>query len=453
LIKKILIANRGEIALRVIRACKELGISTVAVYSEADKDSLHVRFADEAVCIGPPPPNESYLNIPRIISAAEISNAEGVHPGYGFLAENAEFAEICESTGLNFIGPTAQMISHMGDKIYAKDIMRKSGVPVIPGSEGGVKNEDEAKSLAKDIGFPVILKAAAGGGGRGMRIVQDNSGLAQAFAMAHAEALTAFGNPTLYMEKYFEGPRHIEVQLLGDGKGKVIALGERECSIQRKHQKLVEESPSPAVDKALRKKMVDTAVSGAEAVGYRSAGTIEFLLDEEKQFYFMEMNTRIQVEHPVTEMVYGIDLLKEQIQVAAGGSLKEIHASMEPKGHAIECRINAEDPFLDFRPTPGTIHSFHVPGGFGIRVDTHAYAQYKVPHNYDSLLAKIISHGYNRNEALSQMIRALEEFIIEGVPTTIPFHQQLLADEKFIQGDFNTNFLESFKLKPREETQ
>ena len=451
MIKKILIANRGEIALRVIRACKELGISTVAVYSEADKDSLHVRFADEAVCIGPPPPSESYLNIPRIISAAEISNAEGVHPGYGFLAENAEFAEICESAGLNFIGPTSQMISRMGDKIFAKDIMRNSGVPVIPGSEGGVKNEDESKTWAKEIGFPVILKAAAGGGGRGMRIVRDFDELAQSFAMAHAEALTAFGNPTLYMEKYFEQPRHIEVQLLGDGKGKVIALGERECSIQRKHQKLVEESPSPAVDKTLRKKMVDAAVAGAEAVGYRSAGTIEFLLDDDKQFYFMEMNTRIQVEHPVTEMVYGIDLLKEQIQVAAGGSLKEIHANIEPKGHAIECRINAEDPFKGFRPTPGVIQSFHVPGGFGIRVDTHAYAQYKVPPNYDSLLAKIISHGYDRNEALSQMIRALEEFIIEGVPTTIPFHQQLLSDKKFIEGDFNTKFLESFELKPIEE--
>jgi len=448
LIKKILIANRGEIALRVIRACKELGIATVAVYSEADRECLHVRFADEAVCIGPSPPNESYLNIPRILSAAEITDADGVHPGYGFLAENAEFAEICESSELNFIGPTSEMISRMGDKIYAKNLMKSSGVPVIPGSEGGVRNDDEAKALARDIGYPLILKAAAGGGGRGMRIVRDEKGLSQAFAMAHAEALAAFGNPALYIERYFECPRHVEIQLLGDGKGQVIALGERECSIQRKHQKLIEESPSPVVDADLRKRMVDAAVAGAQAVGYRSAGTVEFLLNEDGEFYFMEMNTRIQVEHPVTEMVYGIDLLKEQIRVAAGGSLKEVHATMEPKGHAIECRINAEDPFKGFRPTPGKIISFHVPGGFGIRVDTHAYAQYLIPPFYDSLLAKIISHGYDREEALNQMTRALEEFIIEGVPTTIAFHKQVLTDEKFIQGDFNTRFLEDFHIKP-----
>ena len=448
MIKKILIANRGEIALRVIRACKELGISTVAVYSQADAASLHVRFADEAVCIGPPSPKESYLNIPRIISAAEITNADGLHPGYGFLAENAEFAEICESMDLTFIGPSAKMISHMGDKIYAKNIMREAGVPVIPGSEGGVRDEKAAVGLAKQIGYPVILKAAAGGGGRGMRIVRDEKQISTAFATAQAEALAGFGNATLYMEKYFEQPRHVEIQLLGDGQGQVIALGERDCSIQRKHQKLIEESPSPAVDASLRKKMVKAAITGAQSVGYRSAGTVEFLLQEDGKFYFMEMNTRIQVEHPVTEMVYGIDLLKEQIRVAAGGALKEMHAAMEPKGHAIECRINAEDPFKGFQPRPGKITSFHVPGGFGIRVDTHAYALYDIPPYYDSLLAKIISHGYDREEALNQMTRALEEFIIEGVPTTIPFHKQVLTDEKFIRGDFSTQFLEHFKLKP-----
>lgn len=447
MIKKILIANRGEIALRVIRACKELGITTVAVYSDVDRECLHVRFADEAVCIGPPSANESYLNIPRIISAAEITNADGVHPGYGFLAENSEFADICESSGLTFIGPSAEMISRMGDKIYAKSVMKGAGVPVIPGSEGGVKDEKEALGLSREIGFPVILKAVAGGGGRGMRIIREEREISQAFVTAQAEAQAAFGNPTLYIERYLESPRHVEVQLIGDGKGQVIALGERECSIQRKHQKLIEESPSPAVDSTLRKRMVDAAVVGAKTVGYRSAGTVEFLLDEDGAFYFMEMNTRIQVEHPVTEMVYGIDLLKEQIRVAAGGALMEMHATMEPKGHAIECRINAEDPFKGFRPTPGKITSFHVPGGFGIRVDTHAYALYQIPPHYDSLLAKIISHGYNREEALNQMVRALEEFIIEGIPTTIPFHKQVLNDEKFIKGDFNTRFLDHFELK------
>jgi acetyl-CoA carboxylase biotin carboxylase subunit len=448
LIKKILIANRGEIALRIIRACKELGIATVAVYSEADRECLHVRFADEAVCIGPAPSSESYLNIPRIISAAEITNADGVHPGYGFLAENAEFADICESSKLNFIGPSSKMISQMGDKIFAKSIMKKAGVPTIPGSEGGVQEIQEALSLAKEIGLPVIMKAAAGGGGRGMRIVRDEKALSQALDMAQAEARIAFGNPTLYMERYFESPRHIEVQLLGDGQGQVIALGERECSIQRNHQKLLEESPSPAVNPTLRKKIVDAALKGAKSVGYRSAGTVEFLLDEKGDFYFMEMNTRIQVEHPVTEMVYGIDLIKEQIRVAAGGDLKEMHAALEPKGHAIECRINAEDPYKRFRPSPGIITSFHVPGGMGIRVDTHAYALYQIPPYYDSLLAKIIAHGYDRKEALSRMVRGLEEFIIEGVHTTIPFHKQVLMDPKFIAGDFNTHFLDHFQIKP-----
>ena len=450
MIKKILIANRGEIALRVIRACRELGIDTVAVYSEADKDSLHVRFADEAVCIGPSAPNLSYLKIPSIMAAAEITDADGIHPGYGFLAENAEFAEVCESADINFIGPTSEMISRMGDKIYAKSVMSKAGVPVIPGSEGGVKSEEEALSLANEIGYPIILKAAAGGGGRGMRIVREDSELSKAFSTASTEAEVGFGNPTLYMEKYFEQPRHVEVQLLGDGKGQVIALGERECSIQRKHQKLIEESPSPAVDADLRNTMLEAAMNGAKSVGYRSAGTIEFLLDEDGKFYFMEMNTRIQVEHPVTEMVYGVDLLKEQIRVAAGGKLSEMHAEKEPTGHAIECRINAENPFKDFRPMPGTITSFHVPGGFGIRVDTHAYAQYRVPPFYDSLLAKIISHGYDREESLNQMSRALEEFIIEGVPTTIPFHQQVLNDAQFKAGDFNTKFLETFRIQQPE---
>ena len=451
MLKKVLIANRGEIALRVIRACKELGIGTVAVYSEADKECLHVRYADEAVCIGPAMSKDSYLNIPRIISAAEIINADGVHPGYGFLAENAEFADICESSGLKFIGPTADMIAKLGDKIYAKNVMKEAGVPVIPGSEGGVKDEDEAVLLAKDIGYPIIVKAASGGGGKGMRIVRSDDELRRAFGVAASEAQANFGDPTLYMEKYFEQPRHIEVQLLGDGNGEVVALGERECSIQRKHQKLIEESPSPAVDAELRKRMVDAACAGAKAVKYRSAGTVEFLLDEDGQFYFMEMNTRIQVEHPVTEMVYGVDLIKEQMRVASDGRFQNIHANLEPVGHAIECRINAEDPFKGFRPMPGTVNSFHAPGGMGIRVDTHTYAHYRIPPYYDSLLAKLITHGYDRDEAISRMMRALDEFIIEGVPTTIPFHQQMMKNKQFKSGDFNTRFLESFVLEPIEE--
>ena len=451
MLKKVLIANRGEIALRVIRACKELGISTVAVYSEADKECLHVRFADEAICIGPAMSKDSYLNIPRIISAAEIVNADGVHPGYGFLAENSEFADICESSGLTFIGPTADMIAKLGDKIYAKNVMKSAGVPVIPGSEGGVKDEEEAVRLAKGIGYPIIVKAASGGGGKGMRIVRSDEELRKAFGIAGAEAKANFGDPTLYMEKYFEQPRHIEVQLLGDGQGNVVALGERECSIQRKHQKLIEESPSPAVSPELRQRMVDAAVAGAKAVQYRSAGTVEFLLDEDGKFYFMEMNTRIQVEHPVTEMVYGVDLIKEQMRVASGGKFKRIHENMQPNGHAIECRINAEDPYKDFRPMPGTVNSFHAPGGMGIRVDTHTYAHYRIPPYYDSLLAKLITHGHDREEAIGRMMRALDEFIIEGVPTTIPFHRQMMRSDKFKKGDFNTRFLETFVLQPEEE--
>jgi acetyl-CoA carboxylase, biotin carboxylase subunit len=445
--RKVLIANRGEIALRIIRTCKELGIATVAVYSEADRDCLHTRFADEAVCMGPASPAESYLKIPRIISAAEITNADAVHPGYGFLAENAEFAEICESSGITFIGPTAEMILRMGDKIFAKNMMKKAGVPIIPGSDGGVKSEKESMLAAKAIGYPVILKAAAGGGGRGMRIVREEKELRLAFATAQTEAKAAFGNPTLYMEKYFESPRHVEVQLIGDGKGSVIALGERECSIQRKHQKLIEESPSPAVSPALRKRMVAAAVKGAKAVEYRSAGTIEFLLDSDERFYFMEMNTRIQVEHPVTEMVYGIDLVKEQMLVAAGEDFKHIHPEITPIGHAIECRINAEDPFKGFRPSPGRITSFHTPGGMNVRVDTHAYAGYVIPPYYDSLVAKLITHGHDRQEAIRRMRRALDEFIVEGVPTTIPFHKQVMVHKDFVSGDFNTHFLDHFEIQ------
>ena len=446
--KKVLIANRGEIALRIIRACKEFGLQTVAVYSTADVDSLHVRFADEAVCIGKPSPAQSYLAISRIISAAEITNADAIHPGYGFLAENAEFAEICESHGISFIGPTAEMISKMGDKIFAKTTMKQAGCPVIPGSEGGLNSACEALDMAKSIGFPVIIKAAAGGGGRGMRIVREDKELENAYGSARSEAESGFGNSTVYMEKFFEQPRHIEIQLLGNGKGKVLALGERDCSIQRKHQKLIEESPSPAVDSALRQRMVDAAVKGAEAVGYRSAGTIEFLLDADGQFYFMEMNTRIQVEHPVTEMVYGVDLIKEQIRVAAGDDIRHTHATSEPVGHAIECRINAEDPYQNFRPSPGVIEYFHPPGGLGVRVDTHVYAQYKIPPFYDSLIAKLIVHGYDREEALQRMSRSLDEFIVEGINTTIPFHKQVMVHPDFVSGNFNTHFLDGFTLNP-----
>ena len=442
--KKILIANRGEIALRIIRACKELGISTVSVHSEADKDSLHVRFADEVVCIGPGPSSQSYLNVPRIISAAEVTNAEGIHPGYGFLAENAEFAEVCESCGIKFIGPSADMITNMGDKAYAKAKMQQAGVPVIPGSDGIVENLEHAHKAATEIGFPIILKATAGGGGRGMRIVRTKEELENAFNMASAEAEAAFNNPKLYMEKYFENPRHIEVQILGDAYGNIIALGERDCSIQRKHQKLIEESPSPAVNSELRAKLIEAAIKGAKLVNYQSAGTIEFLLDTDDQFYFMEMNTRIQVEHPVTEMVIGIDLLKEQIRVAAGEKLTTFKNGIKVRGHAIECRINAEDPSKGFRPNPGTISNFHAPGGPGVRVDTHAYAQYQIPPYYDSLLAKIITHGKNRQEALSRMIRSLEELVIEGIETTTPFHLKVLRDKDFQKGNFDTKFIERF---------
>jgi acetyl-CoA carboxylase, biotin carboxylase subunit len=444
LLNKILIANRGEIALRIIRSCQEMGIKTVAVYSEADRYSLHVRFADEAVCIGPPSPKESYLNIPRIIAAAEITNADAIHPGYGFLAENSNFAEICETSGITFIGPTAKMISAMGDKAFAKDTMKKAGVPVIPGSDGEMEDKRQARELAEAIGYPVIVKASAGGGGRGMRIVRRSEEFDTLFTMARTEAEAAFGHPGVYVEKFLQKPRHIEIQVLGDMHGTIIHLGERDCSIQRRHQKLIEESPSPIIDADLRERMGEAAIRGAKSVGYRGAGTIEFLVDQERNFYFMEMNTRIQVEHPVTEEVTGQDLIREQIQIMDGKRLSR--RKVKPHGHAIECRINAEDPYKDFRPSPGKITSFHIPGGFGVRVDTHAYASYVIPPYYDSLLAKLIVHAPTRQDAIKKMAIALEEFIIEGIQTTIPFHKKVMNDERFKSGDVDTHYIDSFSL-------
>ncbi len=442
--RKILIANRGEIALRIIRTCKELGIKTVAVYSEADRYSLHVRFADEAVCIGPGPSKESYLNIPRIIAAAEITNAEAIHPGYGFLSENAMFAEICESSGIKFIGPTPDAIEAMGDKALAKETMRKAGVPVIPGSDGVVETLEEAREIANEIGFPVMLKAAAGGGGKGMRMVMSDDELENAWQTARAEAEAAFGNPALYIEKFIEKPRHVEIQILADEHGNVVHLGERDCSIQRRHQKLIEESPSPIVTPELREAMGQAAVKGAKSVKYRSAGTIEFLVDKDGNFYFMEMNTRIQVEHPVTEMVYGIDIVREQIRIAGGEKLGIKQRQLKPNGHAIECRINAEDPFKGFRPSPGKITALHFPGGYGVRVDSHIYQDYVVPPYYDSLIAKLIVHARTRDEAIARMLRALEEFVIEGVHTTIPFHIKLLNSPEFRSGvDYDTKFVDN----------
>jgi len=442
-LRKVLIANRGEIALRVIRACKELGIKTVAVYSEADQHSLHVRFADEVVCIGPGPSRESYLNMPRIISAAEVTNADAIHPGYGFLSENAHFAEVCASCGIKFIGPTSEMITAMGDKSFAKDTMRKAGVAIIPGSEGLLSDVNAALECAEAIGYPVIIKATAGGGGRGMRIVRERDELANAFNQAQTEAGAAFNNPAVYMEKYFEHPRHVEVQLLGDTHGNVMALGERECSVQRKHQKLIEESPSPAITEELRRQMCEAAVRGAKSVNYVNAGTIEFLFQDGK-FYFMEMNTRIQVEHPVTESVLGLDLVKEQIRIARGEKIEHLNPNFKLRGHAIECRINAEDPAREFRPSPGKINTWHVPGGIGIRVDTHAYAGYTIPPFYDSLIAKLIAHGKNRAEAIERMERALDEFIVEGIHTTVPFHKKVMADPDFQSGNFDVRYVENF---------
>jgi acetyl-CoA carboxylase biotin carboxylase subunit len=453
LFKKILIANRGEIALRIIRACKELGIATVAIFSEADEGSLHVRFADEDVCIGPAKSQDSYLDPKRIISAAEVTNADAIHPGYGFLAENPDFAEICESCDIKFIGPSSEMIRLMGDKALAKKTMRDAGVPVIPGSDGVVDSPEKAKGICYQIGFPVIIKASYGGGGKGMRVVRDEDELKKGFEMAGLEAGAAFGNPSVYVEKYIPNPRHIEFQILGDGFGNVIHLGERDCTVQRRHQKLLEESPSPVVDDNLREKMGKKAVSAAKSVGYQSAGTIEFLLDEDKNFYFMEMNTRIQVEHPVTEEVADIDLIKEQIRLASGEKLAFSQEDISLKGHAIECRINAEDPQKDFLPCPGTITSFHVPGGHGVRVDTHAYAKYVIPPFYDSMIAKLIVHGKTREEAILKVRRALEEFIIEGVETTIEFHKKILSDKRFISGRFGTSLVEEMLKEKLEEVE
>jgi len=441
MISKLLIANRGEIALRIIRACRELGVKSVAIFSEADRDSLHVKFADEAVCVGPAPSADSYLNTPRIIGAAEISNADAIHPGYGFLAENAAFADICTANEIKFVGSTAKVISLMGDKAIAKETMKKAGIAVIPGSKGTVAGVNEAEKIAADIGFPVILKAAAGGGGKGMRIAASQEEIKHQFTVARNEAEANFGNGAIYIEKYFVNARHVEIQILADEHGNVIHLGERDCSIQRRHQKLIEESPSPALTPELRKKMGEAAVRGAQYVNYTNAGTIEFLFTAEGQFYFMEMNTRIQVEHPVTEMVCGLDLVKAQIRIASGEPLSVKQENVDLRGHAIECRINAENSEMDFIPSAGRITSFHLPGGPGIRVDTHAYASYIVPPNYDSLLAKLITYGGTREEALVRMERALDEFIVEGIHTTIPFHQSVIKTKQFQQGQYHTGFL------------
>jgi acetyl-CoA carboxylase biotin carboxylase subunit len=443
--KKILIANRGEIALRIIRTCREMGIKTVAVYSTADKDSLHVKFADEAVCIGGPKSAESYLNIPHIMAACEITNADAVHPGYGFLAENAKFAQICADHEIKFIGPTPDMINSMGDKITAKETMIKAGVPVVPGGEGLLESVDAAKKLAKEIIYPVIIKATAGGGGKGMRVVWNESEIEKAFNDAKMEAAASFKNDGLYMEKFVEEPRHIEIQVAGDQYGNVCHLSERDCSIQRRHQKLVEESPSPFMTPELRQRMGEAAIKAASAINYESVGTIEFLVDKHRNFYFMEMNTRIQVEHCVTEEVVSYDLIKEQIKIAAGEKISG--RNYEPQLHAIECRINAEDPYNDFRPSPGKITVLHTPGGHGVRVDSHVYAGYVIPPYYDSMIGKLITVAQTREEAINTMYRALSEYVIEGVKTTIPFHLQLMQNEDFIKGNFTTKFLETFKMK------
>lgn len=441
---KILIANRGEIALRVIRTCKEMGIKTVAVYSTADVNSLHVRFADEAVCIGPPKSSESYLSIPRIMAAVEITNADAIHPGYGFLAENADFAEVCKEYGVKFIGPSPDMIRKMGDKITAKATMMKAGVPVIPGSDGLVKDVKSGKQISKDIGYPIILKATAGGGGKGMRVVWKEEEFEENWDSSRQESKAAFGNDGMYIEKFLEEPRHIEVQIIGDQKGNVVHLSERECSIQRRHQKLLEESPSPFVNDSLRKKMGRSAIKAGKATRYEGVGTVEFLVDKHRNFYFMEMNTRIQVEHCVTEEVIDHDLIKEQIKVAAGIQIKG--KSYYPTMHAIECRINAEDVYNGFRPSPGLITSFHSPKGHGVRVDTHVYAGYTIPPYYDSMIAKLICKAQTREECIKKMARALDEFIVEGVNTTVPFHKKLMTNENFKKGDFHTGFLDDFSM-------
>ena len=440
--QKVLIANRGEIALRVIRACKELGIATVAVYSEVDRECLHVRFADDDVCIGRAPSRESYLSIPRIIAAAEITGADAIHPGYGFLAENAEFADIVRSSGITFIGPTPDQIRQMGDKAAARKLAQQLKVPTVPGSPGPVESLEDALAVAGQIGFPVIIKAAAGGGGKGMRVANDPDGFTQAYNLARQEALAAFGSDQVYLEKYLARPRHIEIQIMGDQHGKVMHLCERDCSVQRRHQKLIEEAPSPALDQALRERMGGSAVKLAQAIQYVGAGTIEFLLDEDGSFYFMEMNTRIQVEHPVTEMCTNFDLVKEQIRVAAGEPLSLVLHGCRLRGHAIECRVNAEDPARNFQPSPGLITAYHPPGGPGVRVDTHIYAGYTVPPYYDSLLAKVIAHGNDRDEAIARMRQALDSFIIEGVTTTIPFLGRVMRHPDFVAGTVDTKFLE-----------
>jgi acetyl-CoA carboxylase biotin carboxylase subunit len=446
--RKVLVANRGEIALRVIRACRELGVGTVAVYSEADRESLHVRFADDDVCIGPPPGRQSYLRIPALIAAAEITGADAIHPGYGFLAENAEFADTCRASNIAFIGPTGDQIRAMGDKASARRLAAEAGVPTVPGSPGVMRDADEALGVASGIGFPVIIKATAGGGGKGMRIARNPDEFTQLFSLAQNEALSAFGNGDVYVEKYLARPRHVEIQVLGDEHGRVIHLGERDCSVQRRHQKLIEESPSPALTPELRERMGEAAVRLSAAINYVGAGTIEFLLDEDGSFYFMEMNTRIQVEHPVTEMVTGWDLVKEQVRVAAGEPLDARPIALS--GHAIEVRINAEDPYKNFQPSPGLITAYHPPGGPGVRVDTHVYAGYTVPPYYDSLLAKLIVHGRDRAEALARLGQALDSFILEGVTTTIPFLARVIRHPAFVAGDIDTKFLEreSQLLKP-----
>ncbi|MFL3008786.1 MAG: acetyl-CoA carboxylase biotin carboxylase subunit [Candidatus Neomarinimicrobiota bacterium] len=444
---KILIANRGEIALRVIRACRELGIKTVAVYSTADELSLHVKFADEAVCIGPPPSKDSYLNIPNIIAAGEITGADAIHPGYGFLSESAQFSKICSENNFIFLGPNPDIIDSIGNKAKAKETMKAAGVPVVPGGEGILKGPEDALEKANEMGYPVMLKASAGGGGRGMRFVDKETNVIDSYKSANQESLSAFGNGDIYIEKFIENPRHIEVQILADSFGNVVHLGERECSIQRRHQKLIEESPSPLVDQETRDKIGLAAVSGAKAVDYIGVGTIEFLMDKNKNFYFMEMNTRIQVEHPVTEMVTGVDLIKQQIRMHAGLKFSKNLFDIKLRGHSIECRINAEDPANNFLPFPSEIINFHMPGGKGVRVDSHAYAGYKIPTQYDSMIGKIIVHAKNREQAIKRMERALEESIITGPKTTIPYQLQIMMDDKFKSGTFDTSFLETFEFK------
>lgn len=447
--KKILIANRGEIALRVIRTCKEMGIKTVAVYSTADAESLHVRFADEAVCIGPPPSNMSYLKMSNIIAAAEITNADAIHPGYGFLSENAKFSKICAEHDIKFIGASPEMIAKMGDKATAKATMKEAGVPTVPGSDGLLESYEEAAKLAKKMGYPVMLKATAGGGGKGMRAVWREEDLRKALESAQQEAAASFGNDGMYMEKLIEEPRHIEIQVVGDAYGKACHLSERDCSVQRRHQKLTEETPSPFMTDELREKMGKAAVKAAEYIKYEGAGTVEFLVDKHRNFYFMEMNTRIQVEHPITEQVIDYDLIREQILVAAGVPISG--KNYIPKLHSIECRINAEDPYNDFRPSPGRITTLHAPGGHGVRLDTHVYSGYIIPPNYDSMIAKLITTAQTRDEAINKMKRALDEFVIEGIKTTIPFHRQLMDHPDYIAGNYTTKFMEDFRMKPEEE--